>query len=177
MKMLSRIFMQMAEGLDTGDMLLKKSVEISENEITEELHDRLAEVGAELAVEALKGLEKGTLTPEPQDDSQSSYASMIQKSMSALDFTKTASELHRIVCGLTGFTKLDGKRLKVYRSTVMDGTSEGTAGTVADPKNFLVRCGNGTLIRFDEVQLEGSKRMKTSDFLRGKKLEKDMILG
>jgi len=169
--------MQMAEGLDTGDMLLKKSVEIFENEITEELHDRLAEVGAELIVQALEGLEKGTLTPEPQDDSQSSYASMIQKSMSALDFTKTASELQRIICGVTGFTKLGGKRLKVYRSTVMDGTLEGTAGTVADPKNFVVRCGNGTLIRFDEVQLEGSKRMKTSDFLRGKKLEKDTILG
>ncbi|MEE5991992.1 MAG: methionyl-tRNA formyltransferase [Oscillospiraceae bacterium] len=169
--------MQMAEGLDTGDMLLKKSVEIFENEITEELHDRLAEVGAELIVQALEGLEKGTLTPEPQDDSQSSYASMIQKSMSALDFTKTASELQRIICGVTGFTKLGGKRLKVYRSTVMDGTLEGTAGTVADPKNFVVRCGNGTLIRFDEVQLEGSRRMKTSDFLRGKKLEKDTILG
>ena len=169
--------MQMAEGLDTGDMLLKKSVEISENEIVEELHDQLSEVGAELVVQALEGLEKGTLTPEPQDDSLSSYASMIQKSMSALDFTKTASELQRIVCGLTGFTKLGGKRLKVYRSTVLWMASEGTAGAIVNPSEFVVRCGNGTLIRFDEVQLEGSKRMKTSDFLRGKKLEKDMILG
>ncbi len=169
--------MQMAEGLDTGDMLLKKSVEIFENEITEELHDRLSEVGAELLIEALEGIEKGTITPEPQDDSQSSYASMIQKNMSALDFTKPAEELQRIVCGLTGFTKLGGKRLKVYRSTVMSGTSEGTAGTVADPKAFVIRCGNGTLLRFDEVQLEGSKRMKSSDFLRGKKLEKDTVLG
>lgn len=169
--------MQMAEGLDTGDMLLKESIPIGENETASELHDRLAALGAELVVKALEGLAAGTLTPEPQDDALSCYASMIRKEMSALDFSKTATELHRIICALTGFTSLDGKRLKVCRSVVCSGTGNAPEGTVTDPETFTVQCGGGTLLTFTEVQLEGSKRMETEAFLRGKRLEKGCRLG
>lgn len=169
--------MQMAEGLDTGDMLLKESIPVGENETASELHDRLAPLGAALAVKALEGLEAGTLTPEPQNDADSCYASMIRKDMSALDFTKTAAELHRVICALTGFTALDGKRLKVCRSVVSPGTGTAPEGTVTDPDNFTVQCGSGTLLTFTEVQLEGSKRMETEAFLRGKRLEKGQSLG
>ncbi|MDE7093913.1 MAG: methionyl-tRNA formyltransferase, partial [Oscillospiraceae bacterium] len=112
--------MQMAEGLDTGDMLLKESIAIGENEIAEELHDRLSALGAKLILPALQGLKQGILIPEKQDDSKSCYASMIRKEMSALNFEKSAQELHRIICGLTGFTKLDNKRLKIIRAIVAD---------------------------------------------------------
>ena len=169
--------MQMAEGLDTGDMLLKGALPIGEDETASELHDRLAALGAELTLQALDGLAQGTLTAEKQDDAQSCYASMIRKEMSALDFNKPAIELHRIIRALTGFTSLDGKRLKVYRSKLCPGTGTAAPGTVVDPAGFTVQCGEGTLLTFCEVQLEGSKRMGTEDFLRGKPLEKGQTLG
>ena len=169
--------MQMAEGLDTGDMLMKQSISISENEIAEELHDKLAELGAEMILPALEGLENDTLIPEKQDDKISCYASMIKKEMSALDFSKPAQNLHRTICALTGFTKLGGKRLKVIRSLVCDGKSDAPFGTIIDPKNFVIQCGEQTAIQFTEVQLEGSKRMPVKEFLKGKKLEAGQQLG
>ena len=169
--------MQMAEGLDTGDMLMKQSIPIHENETAEELHDRLAELGAEMILPALEGLEQGTLTPEKQNDAESSYASMIKKEMSALDFTKPAEELHRTICALTGFTKLNGKRLKVLRSLVCDNVSDVPEGSIIDEKKFIVQCGQNTAIQFTEVQLEGSKRMPVKEFLKGKKLVQGQLLG
>lgn len=169
--------MQMAEGLDTGDMLMKRSIPVGENEIAEELHDRLSQLGAEMILPALEGLEHGTLTPEKQNDADSCYASMIRKEMSALDFTKSAAELHRIICGLTGFTRLGGKRLKVIRALVCDGKPDAPCGSVIDAKQFTVQCGGNTGIQFTEVQLEGSKRMPVKEFLKGKKLENGQLLG
>lgn len=169
--------MQMAEGLDTGDMLMQESVEIGENETAEELHDVLSALGADLLVRTLEAWTEGKITPQKQEDAHSCYASMIQKSMSALHFEQTAVQLHRIICGLTGFTMLDGKRLKVLHSHVIPGTGNAPCGTITDPENFVVQCGEGTLIRFDEVQLEGSRRLLTNDFIRGKKLEKGQQLG
>ncbi len=169
--------MQMAEGLDTGDMLLKQSIPIRENETAAELHDRLAELGAEMILPALEGLKNGTLAPEKQNDADSCYAPMIRKEMSALDFSRPAGELHRIVCALTGFTKLGGKRLKVFRSLVCEGTSDLPCGSVVDEKNFIIQCGGHTQLQFTEVQLEGSRRMPVKEFLKGKKLEKGQLLG
>lgn len=169
--------MQMAEGLDTGDMLLKGALPIGENETADELHDRLTALGAELILNALQGLETGTLTPEVQNDADSCYASMITKSMSALDFQRPAQELHRVICALTGFTSLEGKRLKVYRSCIAPGTTHAVPGTITDEDSFTVACGGGTLLTFTEVQLEGSKRMRTADFLRGKRLTRGGVLG
>ncbi|MDE5754894.1 MAG: methionyl-tRNA formyltransferase, partial [Oscillospiraceae bacterium] len=113
---------------------------------------------------------------------QSCYASMIRKEMSALDFEKSAQELHRIICGLTGFTKLDGKRLKVFRSFVCknSGTDQenqnAESGVIIDP-DFIIQCGGNTTLQFQEVQLEGGKRMHVKEFLRGKKLTKGQKLG
>jgi methionyl-tRNA formyltransferase len=169
--------MQMAKGLDTGDMLLQGSVEIGADETAAQLHDRLAELGARLVTEALELLPEGKLRPEKQDDALSCYAAMITKEMSSLDFTRPALILHRTICALTGFTSLDGKRLKVFGSRVCDGTGNAPCGTITDPENMTVQCGEGTLLRFTEVQLEGGKRLPTETFLRGKKLEKGQQLG
>lgn len=162
--------MQMAEGLDTGDMLLKGSLAIGENETASELHDRLSALGAELIVKALQGLQEGTITPQVQDDALSCYAGMITKDMSALDFTKPALTLHRTICALSGFTTLDGKRFKVFRSQVHDGTGQAQPGTLLDAQQLLVQCGEGTVLCLTEVQIEGGKRLAASDFIRGKKL-------
>lgn len=167
--------MQMSEGLDTGDMLIKKSTPIDKNETYEELYARLSVMGGEVLRETLDAIENNTLTPEKQNDELSCYSPMIKKEMSALDFTKSAQEVHNIIRGVTGFTILDGKRIKIFRSEVSDISGE--TGTVSDEKKFAVACGDGKSVVFTEVQPEGKKRMKTDDFLRGKKLTKGEKLG
>ncbi len=170
--------MQMGEGLDTGDMLIKRSTKIGENETYEELYARLAVMGGEVLAETLEAVENGTLSPEKQDDSLSCYSPMIQKEMSALDFSKTAAEVHNTIRGVTGFTMLDGERLKVFRSEISDNIApDAENGSIVDEKRFAVKCGDGKAVVFTEVQPEGKKRMAAEDFLRGKKLVKGEILG
>lgn len=169
--------MQMDKGLDTGDMLLRRETEIGENETYQELYDRLAVMGGEVLADTLKAVEEGTLSPEKQDDSLSCYSPMITKSMSALDFSKSAKELHNTVRGVTGFTLMGGKRLKIFRSVIENGKDENAAnGEIVDADKFTVKCGDGGLLTFTEIQAEGGKRMKTADFLRGKKITKGEIL-
>ncbi|MDE5558818.1 MAG: methionyl-tRNA formyltransferase [Ruminococcus sp.] len=169
--------MLMAEGLDTGDMLIKKSTDIGENENYQELYTRLAEMGSEVLIETIQAIENGTLSPEKQDDALSSYSPMIRKEMSALDFSKSVQEIHNTIRGVTGFTMLGGKRLKIFKSEIVTGTSNAENGTIVNTADFTVKCGDGGLIKFCEIQLEGSKRMKTADFLRGKKLNSGEKLG
>ena len=168
--------MQMSEGLDTGDMLIKRATDIGENETCEELYARLSAMGGEVLAETVAAVEKGTLSPEKQDDSLSCYSPMIRKEMSALDFSKTAAEVHNTIRGVTGFAMLEGKRLKVFRSEIAEGTYNAENGAVVDTKRFAVKCGDGRAVIFREVQPEGKKRMNTEDFLRGKKLTEGEIL-
>lgn len=169
--------MQMSEGLDTGDMLIQRSTFIGENETYQELYSRLSEIGAEVLTETLTAIENGTLVPEKQDDSLSCYSPMITKEMSLLDFSKTAAEVHNTIRGVTGFAILGGKRLKVFAS-MLTGESADSAvnGEITDTVHFGVKCGDGKIIRFLEVQPEGKKRMKVQDFLRGNKLTAGTIL-
>ncbi|MDE5860570.1 MAG: methionyl-tRNA formyltransferase [Ruminococcus sp.] len=169
--------MLMSEGLDTGDMLIKKSTEISVNETYQELYTRLADMGGEVLAETITAIESGTLIPEKQDDSLSSHAPMIRKEMSFLDFSKSVKEIHNTIRGVTGFTTLGGKRLKIFKSEIVSGTSGAEDGTVVNAGDFTVKCGDGGLIKFNEIQLEGGKRMKTADFLRGRKLTTGEKLG
>lgn len=169
--------MYMAEGLDTGDMLIKKTTEIGENETAPDLRARLAEIGADVLVETIEGLEKGTIKPEPQNDSESTYAAKITKEMSKLDFAKSSAELHNIIRAITGFTMLEGKRFKIGASEVVDKTYSEDAGTVADTDKFIVVCGDKKGLKLLKVQPEGKKMMNTADYLRGKKLEKNTKLG
>ena len=172
--------MLMEEGLDTGDMLLSKSVDIGVNETSSELHDKLSILGAEVLLETITAIKDNNITPIKQDESLSTYAPMLTKDMCAIDFSKPAQEVHNHIRGLSSFpgamTMLNGKRLKVYRSVCTFDTSNAEAGTVVNPDNFTVVCGDGKCIQFVEVQAEGSKRMKTADFLRGKPIEDGTIL-
>lgn len=173
--------MFMAEGLDTGDMLLKAETPIGENETASELHDRLSEMGAPLLLETLKQLENGTLQPIKQNDAESSYAPMLSKEMSAIDFTKEASQVHNLIRGLSEWpcaqTFVNGKRLKVYRSKIVPLQENATPGTLVCEKELVVACGNNTAIQLVEVQYEGSKRMGGADFLRGHRLTKGTQFG
>lgn len=172
--------MLMAEGIDTGDILLQRSTPIGENETAAELFDRLADMGADVLIDTLEGLKNNTIIPIKQDESKSSYAPMLDKSMSAINFNNSVRKVHKHICGLSDWpcatTKLNGKRLKVYGSEIVAvKPNDFTPGTVVDETNFSVSCSDG-ILKFTEVQLEGSKRMKTSDFLRGHPIKKGIVL-
>ncbi len=175
--------MQMDEGLDTGDMLLKKAVPLEDKETSGSLFDKLAELGASACVEALEKLEKGELKPEKQGESPTEYARMLTKDMGELDFTKSAAELERLIRGLnpwpSAYTKLGDKVLKIWAAEVCGRKDDKAAcGEITEVAKdaFTVACGEGAL-RVTELQLQGKKRMDTGAFLRGYRLEAGSRLG
>ena len=172
--------MLMGEGLDTGDMLLKSETEIGENETAAELFDRLADMGAELIVETLDKLENGEITPVPQNEEEATYAPMLTKELSPIDFSKSARAVHKQICGLSDWpcatTMIGGKRIKVYRSEIVAESTDKAAGTVVNAKDLTVACGDG-MVKLTEIQAEGSKRMATADYLRGKPVTEGTVLG
>lgn len=175
--------MQMDKGLDTGDMLLKEEVAIEPKETYETYHDKLSVVGAQLLIKTLDGLEAGTITPVKQEG-DTCYASMIDKSLGNLDFTRPAVELERLMRGLdpapAAYSFLDGKLLKLFGADVVDSDKEYSAqecGIITNiTKNtFDIITGAGVL-RVNEVQLEGKKRMDAASFLRGCRLTEGTAL-
>lgn len=172
--------MQMGEGLDTGDMLLCDEVEIGETETAGELYDRLAELGGQTLKRTLIALESGALSPIPQDDAKATYAPMLTKELSAIDFSRPAEELHHLILGLSPWpcaeAVLQGARLKIYRSELVSKEDiAGKPGEILVGKDFCVACQPGVL-RLTEVQGEGSRRMSGADFLRGHRPEPGSIL-
>ena len=166
--------MYMEKGLDTGDVILQKSLKLDPDETAGSLHDRLGELAGPVLLEAMDMIENGTADPVPQDDSQSSYVSMLDKSMGELDFTKNSEELERLIRGLIpwpgAYTRINGKMLKIWKAAVGDvkGLKPGEIYT-AIPGELYIGTGDGSL-NILELQLEGRKRMFTSDFLRGFKV-------
>lgn len=165
--------MQMAEGLDTGDMLLTYETKVGEKETAGELFDRLAQSGAELLTQTLVKLDE--ITPRPQDDAQSCYAHMLDKQMAVIDWSKSAHEIDCLIRGLNpwpiALTTLSGERLKVFAAEKAAGNGEPGTVLEADPKKGLtVACGEGAL-KLTEIQMVGGKRMKATDFLRGHVIE------
>lgn len=166
--------MYMDVGLDTGDMLMKDSCPIPSEMTAGELHDRLSEMGADVLSRTLTALQDGTLTRTPQNDAESCYASMLDKSLCAMDFSKTATQLHNQVRGLhpwpVATVQQGGKRLKIHRTRVA-GETDATAGLVISTAPMIVACGEGTALEICEVQAEGGKRMDAAAYFRGHPLE------
>lgn len=166
--------MLMGPGLDDGDMLLKSEIELAADETGGSLFDKLAIDGGKLAVKTIEALEKGEITPIPQNEAEATHVGMISKDMGNIDWNKSAEEIERLIRGLnpwpSAFTFVNGKQLKLWKATVVDKSGE--AGTVIDVnKNvFTIACGDKAL-EINELQLEGKKRMATGDFLRGYQLE------
>jgi methionyl-tRNA formyltransferase len=173
--------MYMDVGLDTGDMLVKKTLTIGAEETAGELHDRLAVLGREAMEETLRQLCAGTLRREAQDDAQSSYAPMMKKEDGRIDWSRSALEVHNQVRGLDpwpgAYTSLDGEMLKLARTTPQDN-GDMPPGTViaADRDGVRIACGSGTLL-VRELQLAGRKRLGAADFVRGCPLQPGTCLG
>ena len=175
--------MLMDEGIDTGDILETATVKLDERETGGSLFDRLSLVGAKLLVETLDKAEAGQLHPVKQDDSQSSYVRMMDKSFGLMDFTQPVEVLERKVRALnpwpSAFTHMDEKLLKIWDATVIqdNNVKTGDYGKVkTDGKTcFMVACDGGYL-SVNELQLEGKKRMKVEDFLRGYSIKEGTVL-
>lgn len=172
----------MAEGIDTGDILDILEVEIADNETGGSLFDKLTVAGSSVILTTLKKLEDDTATRTPQDDSQSSYAKMLDKKLGNIDFTKSAEEIERLVRGLnpwpSAYTYYNGKTLKIWKAETMEKDYEGVCGQVVEitKKSVVVKTGDGALA-ITELQLEGKKRMTTEAFLCGAGFDVGDVLG
>ena len=168
--------MHMVEGLDTGDMILAREVVLDKKETAGTLHDKLAELGGKAVLEALDLIAVGRAPRIKQDDSQSSYVSVMDKTFGLIDFTKPAVLIERLIRGLnpwpTAYTYYNGKMFKIWDADVVESKGYNTknvkAGTIVDvTKNeIVVLCGKDCL-KLNSVQLEGKRRMTVSEFLRG----------
>ena len=165
--------MQMNEGLDTGDMLLKVEIPLDEKETGGSLHDKLAEAGARLCVETLDALKAGTVTPEKQGDSPTAYAKMLDKDMGKIDWKMSAKEIERLIRGLnpwpSAYTRWNenDKGMKIWEAEVAEGQT--------DKDGFFVQTGDG-LLKITALQIPGKKRMDAAAFLRGYQMETGTVL-
>lgn len=170
--------MYMEKGLDTGDILETKEYEIGINDTAGEVFDTLAEMGGKLILDTLEKAEKGELHPIKQDDSKSSYAKMLDKSMCNIDFSKTNLQVHNQVRGLSPWpvasTKLNGKVLKIFETRLAEG--KGKPGEILNTNPLTIACGEGAVV-VNTVQLQGKKKMDSKAFLQGHKLDKGTVIG
>lgn len=166
--------MLMDEGMDTGDILDVYETEIGKNETAEELFERLSVISADGMVKTLEKLQKGELTPISQDDSQATYAPIIRKEMAHIDFTKSAQEICNSVRGFyswpCAYFFLQGKRIKVISATVSEATSQSAGIVIKSDNSLIISAGMGTAVELIDIQPEGSKPMKASQMLCGKKI-------
>ena len=176
--------MQMDEGLDTGDMIDKVVVPLAQDETGGSLFDKLSQAGARLCVKVLKDLEEGKAVREKQpEESTTAYASMISKKMGEVNWNESAKSIEQLIRGLnpwpSAYTKLQGKTLKLWKAEAQkENVPEGVPGEVVkvERDTFCIQTGDG-ILKIEEVQLEGKKRMRADAFLRGYQIGEGTVLG
>ena len=166
--------MHMAPELDAGDIILQQSTPIGPDETAAQLHDRLACIGGELIAKAVSMLEDGTAPRHPQDPSKATYAPMLSRELSPIDWTKSAKEIHDQVRGLipwpaTTTRVIGGRTVKIFSTAVAGRTVSAAPGTIlaAGGEGIDIACGGGTVFRVLELQAEGKRRMTAAEYLRG----------
>lgn len=170
--------MYMNEGLDTGDIIFTHKVKVGENETSGELFDRLCVDGAELLSKTIDAIKEGTAPRIPQNNDEATYASMLSKELSEIDFKKSAKDVHNKVRGLSPWpsaqTKLFGKRLKVLETRVSHKSGE--AGRVIATNPLTVACGEGS-VEIVRLQPEGKRAMTASDYMMGHSIKLGTVFG
>ncbi len=175
--------MQMDSGLDTGDILLSRSIDISVDMTSGEVHDALSFLGADVMSDTINLLKENKLKPVKQGESTSDYAKMLTKDMCPVDFSKPASEVHNHIRGLSPWpvatSSLNGKKIKIHKSKLTNTRKEDMKyGEIFTKNNSIfVVCGDKLSIEILKIQEEGKKTMPAEDFLRGHKIEKNTIMG
>ncbi len=173
--------MVLEAGLDTGPMLLAKSVPVAEEETSEDLFVSLAAIGAELMVETLAGLEDGSVKPVEQDHSLATLAPILTREDGLIDFARTAKQSYDRWRGFQPWpgahTTLRGKKLIVHRMKVAEGVNVAQGELLVDGERLMVGCGETTSLELIEAQMEGKKRMAAAEFLRGYQVKSGERLG
>ena len=164
--------MHMNEGLDTGDMILQREVELDPEETGGSLFDRLAVVGAKLCVEAMEAIENGTAEDIPQDHNNATHVGKISKEMGSIDWSRPAEEIERLIRGLnpwpSAYTRIGDKTLKIWKAKIVSEERKAEPGCIVAVNKDSIEVQTGTgILALLEVQLEGKKRMDTGAFLRG----------
>jgi len=164
--------MRLDEGLDTGAMLLRREVPIGASETAEDLYPSLSQIGAELLVQTMIGLQAGSIAPQIQDESAASQAPILSREDGAVAFARSAKEIYDRWRGFQpwpgAWTTLAGKKLLISRLLPAHVSAAAEPGQLhVDQGRLFASCGEGTWISLDEVQLEGKRRMPAEDFLRG----------
>ena len=174
--------MRMEDGIDTGDIIETITYELKSDETGGSLFDKLIELGGKLIVSTLEKIENGTATFTKQDDSNSTYAKMLNKKLGDIDFSMDAVSIERLIRGLnpwpSAYTSLNGKNLKIWKAVTKEDEYEGQPGEIVyvSEDEMYIKTGKGVL-GIIELQLEGKKRMYIQDFLHGNKIEKGIVLG
>lgn len=172
--------MQMSEGLDTGDMLAKESIKIGTMNYSM-LHDALAEIGARLMVHTLDLIEEEKISPEPQDDSKSSYAKMIFKQEGKIDFTRQPEAVERLIRGFDpwpgAFCEYEDMVMKIWKAQPLCENTGKEPGTIIEvsARGIKIACGDGALL-VSEIQIPGKKRVAVSEYLKGNQIKEGIIL-
>ncbi len=177
--------MFMDEGMDTGPVLMKRATRVDKKETAGELLERLSVIGADLLIETIEGLRGASLKPVPQPEAGVSYAPLLKKEDGRIDWTKEAREVDFHVRGFSpwpgAFTSVKGKSLKIHGGGVVDvqGEELGRPGEIFSVSEgaLNVVCGARSIYGITELQLEGKRRMKTEDLLRGFSIESGDKLG
>ena len=166
--------MDMAHELDAGDIIAQVKTPIGPDELVEQVHDRLAALGGELLGQVVEQIAQGKASRTPQDPDQVTYAPMLSRALSPIDWSQSAQAIHNKIRGLnpwpaTSTDILGGEPVKVFRSQVTGRTAKGAPGTILGGGNdgIEVLCGDGTVLRILELQAPGSRRMSAGDYLRG----------
>ena len=173
--------MQMDEGLDTGDMIMKTEIVLDAKETGGSLFDKLSDAGAKLCVETLKALKEKTATWEPQGETTTAYARMLDKNLGNIKWEDTAVNIERLIRGLnpwpSAYTDWNGKVMKVWEADVVDKDSSEVPGTIVkvEKDGFYVQTGKGQ-IKVTALQIPGKKRMEADAFLRGYQIEEGTVL-
>jgi methionyl-tRNA formyltransferase len=169
--------MYLDEGVDTGDIILQQEVEIGEEETGGELENRLSEIGRDLLLKTVALIERGSAPRKPQDEALSTYAPMIKKEDTLIDWSLPAKKIHNLIRALNpkpcAYTYLEGKRLKILKGKVLEG--KGKPGEIVEAKKgrLIVSTPNG-LLSLDEVQPEGKRKMTIREFMAGHPIEEGM---
>ena len=174
--------MYMAKGLDSGDMLLKAEVEITDEDTFATIHDKMAVTGANLLLDTLDQLEAGTLERIPQDHDAATYAPMITKETGHIDWSKNRQDIINLIRGLNpvpaAYTIYEEEVLKIFGAVISDVQADEAANgeiVAVVKKGFVVKCGDGCLL-ITEVQARGGKRMMTDAYLRGHAMKEGILL-
>lgn len=174
--------MYMAKGLDSGDILLKAEVEITDEDTFATIHDKMAVTGANLLLDTLDQLEAGTLERIPQDHDAATYAPMITKETGHIDWSKNRQDIINLIRGLNpvpaAYTIYEEEVLKIFGAVISDVQADDAANgeiVAVVKKGFVVKCGDGCLL-ITEVQARGGKRMMTDAYLRGHAMKEGILL-